>query len=155
MHCPICNATDTKVIDSRLVADGNKVRRRRECLNPECQERFTTFEVAEIFIPTVLKRNGERESYSAAKLRKGLMRAVEKRPVNEEQISELIGKIEHKMRHCGEREISSQKIGQWVMDQLKALDHVAYIRFASVYLSFDDIAEFQKTIDELGKSRHD
>lgn len=139
-------------MDSRLVAEGEKIRRRRECLNPDCLARFTTYEVAEIHIPTVIKQNGDRESYSADKLRRGLLRACEKRPVSAEQISALIHHIEQQMRSSGEREISSEQIGQWVMEGLKTLDHVAYIRFASVYLSFADIAAFQQTIDELNKS---
>lgn len=152
MHCPICNFSETKVIDSRLVGEGEKIRRRRECMNPDCLTRFTTFEVAEIHIPTVIKQNGDRESYSADKLRRGLLRACEKRPVSAQQISSLISSIEQNMRSSGEREISSEQIGQWVMEGLKDLDHVAYIRFASVYLSFADIAAFQKTIDELNKA---
>lgn len=148
MRCPICNFEDTKVIDSRLT-ESNKVRRRRECLNPKCGERFTTFEIAETAIPTVVKQNGNRESYNAEKLRLGLLRACEKRPVSAEAISNLIAQIEAKMRSAGEREIHSKQIGQWVMEGLRSLDHVAYIRFASVYLSFDDITAFQKTIDEL------
>lgn len=134
------------------MAEGEKIRRRRECLNPDCLARFTTYEVAEIHIPTVIKQNGDRESYSADKLRRGLLRACEKRPVSAEQISALIHHIEQQMRSSGEREISSEQIGQWVMEGLKILDHVAYIRFASVYLSFADIAAFQQTIDELNKS---
>ena len=134
------------------MAEGEKIRRRRECLNPDCLARFTTYEVAEIHIPTVIKQNGDRESYSADKLRRGLLRACEKRPVSAEQISALIHHIEQQMRSSGEREISSEQIGQWVMEGLKTLDHVAYIRFASVYLSFADIAAFQQTIDELNNS---
>ncbi|SUO97158.1 transcriptional regulator NrdR [Suttonella ornithocola] len=148
MNCPICNYHDTKVIDSRLT-DGNKIRRRRECLNPNCGERFTTFEVAEISIPTVVKQNGNRESYSQEKLRAGLLRACEKRPVSAIQISALIEHIETQMRQTGEREIPSKQIGQWVMEGLKNIDHVSYIRFASVYLSFEDIEAFRKTIEEL------
>ncbi len=150
MHCPICSFAETKVVDSRLVADGLKVRRRRECLNAECAERFTTFEVAEINIPTVVKQSGNREIYSVEKLRNGLVRACEKRPVSAAQINTLINEIETKLRNSGEREMPSQVIGQWVMEGLKDIDHVAYIRFASVYLSFEDVAAFQKTIDELG-----
>ena len=139
-------------MDSRLVAEGEKIRRRRECLNSDCLARFTTYEVAEIHIPTVIKQNGDRESYSADKLRRGLLRACEKRPVSAEQISALIHHIEQQMRSSGEREISSEQIGQWVMEGLKTLDHVAYIRFASVYLSFADIPASHQTIDELNKS---
>lgn len=150
MHCPICHYADTKVIDSRLT-DGNKIRRRRECLH--CGERFTTFEVAEILIPTIVKQNGDRETYNSEKLRLGITRACEKRPVSAEKINALISQIETSIRHSNEREVTSKQLGQWVMEGLKSLDHVAYIRFASVYLSFEDITAFQKTIDELGASK--
>lgn len=148
MRCPFCNTSDTKVTDSRLTPEGNKIRRRRECQH--CGERFTTFEMAEISIPTIIKQNNDRESYSCEKLRRGLLRACEKRPVSAEQINQLIKQIESNMRQYSERgEIPSKLIGQWVMEGLKEIDHVAYVRFASVYLSFEDITAFQKTIDEL------
>lgn len=137
------------MVDSRL-AEGNRIRRRRECLNPDCGERFTTFESVETFMPMIVKQNGNRESYAAEKLRRGLMRAIEKRPVSAEQINQLVASIEQRLRQSGEREVPSKQIGQWVLDGLKMLDHVAYIRFASVYLSFADVAAFEQTIAELG-----
>lgn len=152
MHCPVCNHPETKVVDSRL-AEGNRIRRRRECLNPACGERFTTFESIESFMPMIVKQNGNRESYSPEKLRRGLTRAIEKRPVSAEQINRLVTDIEQRLRQSGEREVASQRIGQWVLEGLKNLDHVAYIRFASVYLSFEDVAAFQQTIDELGADK--
>lgn len=152
MHCPVCNHPETKVVDSRL-AEGNRIRRRRECLNPACGERFTTFESIESFMPMIVKQNGNRESYSPEKLRRGLTRAIEKRPVSAEQINRLVTDIEQHLRQSGEREVASQRIGQWVLEGLKNLDHVAYIRFASVYLSFEDVAAFQQTIDELGADK--
>lgn len=152
MQCPFCLTADSRVIDSRTVSEGNKIRRRRECQNPECSARFTTYEVAESYHPTVIKQNGEREPFSAEKLRRGLLRACEKRPVAIEAINQLTEDIEIRIKKREGREIPTQKIGQWVMEGLKNLDHVAYIRFASVYLSFADIAAFQKTIDELGKN---
>lgn len=152
MHCPICGYRETKVIDSRLVHDGARVRRRRECLHADCGERFTTYEEAEVSLPLVIKQDGTREQYSADKLRRGLLRAVEKRPVSIDTVNNLIDTIEQRLRHYSEREVPAKRIGQWVMDGLKAIDHVAYIRFASVYLSFADVAAFQKTIDELSSN---
>lgn len=152
MHCPVCNSPDTKVVDSRL-AEGNRIRRRRECQNPACGERFTTFESVESFMPMIVKQNGNRESYSPEKLRRGLTRAIEKRPVTAEQLNRLIASIEERLRQSGEREVASKVVGQWVLEGLKNLDHVAYIRFASVYLSFEDVAAFEQTIAELGGSK--
>lgn len=149
MHCPVCGHEETKVIDSRLTPDGNKVRRRRECLDAGCASRFTTYEVAEIDIPMVIKHSGNREQFSQEKLRAGLLRAVEKRPVSIDTVNQLIDSIEQRLRHHGEREVPSKLIGQWVMDGLKEIDHVAYIRFASVYLSFADVEAFQKLISEI------
>lgn len=152
MHCPVCNSPDTRVVDSRL-SEGNRIRRRRECLNPACGERFTTFESVETFMPMIVKQNGNRESYSPEKLRRGLTRAIEKRPVSADQINALVESIEQRLRQSGEREVPSKIVGQWVLDGLKTLDHVAYIRFASVYLSFSDVAAFEKTIAELGGNK--
>ncbi len=153
MHCPICNAAGTKVVDSRLTNDGHRVRRRRECLNPACGERFSTYEIAEVLIPVIVKSNNDRESYQPEKLRRGLLRAVEKRPVSEQSINALINSIEQKMRQANTREFSSKQLGEWVMEGLKALDHVAYLRFASVYLSFNDVTAFEKAIAELSQSQ--
>lgn len=149
MHCPICHQPDTRVVDSRLIADGSKIRRRRECINPDCATRFTTYETAEISLPMVIKQNGERQAFSAEKLRNGLLRAIEKRPVSVDKINRLIDDIENRLRIGGEREIPSRRLGDWVMQGLKNIDHVAYIRFASVYLSFQDVEAFINTIAEL------
>ena len=149
MHCPICHRPDTRVIDSRLLSDGSKIRRRRECTNPACATRFTTYETAEISLPMVIKQNGERQAFSAEKLRNGLLRAIEKRPVSVNKINQLIEDIENRLRISGDREVASRKIGEWVMAGLKNIDHVAYIRFASVYLSFQDVEAFINTIAEL------
>jgi transcriptional repressor NrdR len=149
MHCPFCNADDTKVIDSRLVADGHQVRRRRECL--VCHERFTTFEMAELVMPRVIKSNGVREPFNEDKLRNGIQRAIEKRPVSTEQLEQSVNRIKSNLRATGEREIMSKIVGNLVMEELKQLDKVAYIRFASVYRSFEDIREFGEEIARLEK----
>lgn len=152
MHCPICHRPDTRVIDSRLISEGSKIRRRRECTNPACATRFTTYETAEISLPMVIKQNGERQAFSAEKLRNGLLRAIEKRPVSVNKINQLIEDIENRLRISGDREVASRKIGEWVMAGLKNIDHVAYIRFASVYLSFQDVEAFINTIAELRRN---
>ena len=152
MHCPICHRPDTRVIDSRLISDGSKIRRRRECTNPACATRFTTYETAEISLPMVIKQNGERQAFSAEKLRNGLLRAIETRPVSVNKINQLIEDIENRLRISGDREVASRKIGEWVMAGLKNIDHVAYIRFASVYLSFQDVEAFINTIAELRRN---
>ena len=147
MHCPFCAADDTKVIDSRLVAEGDQVRRRRECLS--CKERFTTYEVAELVMPRVIKQDGKREPFDENKLRAGFLRALEKRPVPMEDIEAVINQIKHALRATGEREVKSRVLGELVMDHLKQLDQVAYVRFASVYRKFQDIAEFRDAIELL------
>lgn len=147
MHCPFCNADDTKVIDSRLVAEGNQVRRRRECIS--CGERFTTFETAELVMPRVVKQGGTREPFDENKLRSGMLRALERRPVSMEQTEAAISRISQKLRATGEREIASRAVGELVMQELRELDQVAFVRFASVYRSFQDISEFRKEIDRL------
>ncbi len=147
MHCPFCQAEDTKVIDSRLVAEGDQVRRRRECLH--CSERFTTYETAELVLPRVIKQNGSREPFDEEKLRAGFQRALEKRPVSVEDIEAVINHIKHALRATGEREVQSLQVGELVMGALKKLDQVAYVRFASVYRSFQDIAEFRDEIERL------
>ncbi|MCT7940844.1 MULTISPECIES: transcriptional regulator NrdR [Shewanella] len=149
MHCPFCSATDTKVIDSRLVADGHQVRRRRECT--ECHERFTTFEGAELVMPRVIKRDGSRQPFDEEKLRGGMLRAVEKRPVSMDEIEQAITKIKSTLRATGEREIDSEMIGNLMMEQLMSLDKVAYIRFASVYRAFEDVSQFGEAIAKLQK----
>ena len=147
MHCPLCGTPDTRVIDSRLSAEGDKVRRRREC--SRCNARFTTYEVAELLMPPVVKRDGRRESFQEEKLRTGLMRALEKRPVSAERIEELLQRIRNRARASSERELSSRQIGEWVMDELRQIDPVAYVRFASVYRSFEDVNAFREEIERL------
>ena len=149
MHCPFCHDEDTKVIDSRLVADGGQIRRRRQCLS--CHERFTTYEIAELLMPRVIKQDGSREPFDDDKLRAGLSRALEKRPVSIEALETAINHIKHDLRSTGERELASQVVGEKVMEQLQQLDEVAYVRFASVYRRFQDLSEFRKEIDRLEK----
>lgn len=147
MYCPFCKAEDTKVIDSRLVDEGDQVRRRRECV--ECNERFTTYEIIELSLPHVIKRDGRRSSFDLEKLRGGMVKALEKRAVSMEQLDQAVNRIIHKLRERGERELSSQILGELVMDELRLLDKVAYVRFASVYRSFQDINEFHTEIQRL------
>lgn len=147
MHCPFCSHEETKVTDSRLTGDGTQIRRRRECLN--CQERFTTFESAELVMPRLIKRDESREPFDESKLRNGILRALEKRPVSSEAIEELIVHITHRLQMLGERELPSRFVGEMVMEELRAVDEVAYVRFASVYRSFQDVTEFQDEIRRL------
>lgn len=149
MYCPFCNAEDTKVIDSRLIREGNQTRRRRQC--DRCEERFTTYEIAELTLPKVIKRDGRRSTFSEAKLRAGIQRALEKRPVSVEQVETAIARLVRRATTGGEREIPSSQIGDWVMEELQLLDQVAYVRFASVYRSFQDIDEFRREISRLTK----
>jgi len=147
MHCPFCGAEDTKVIDSRLAGEGSMVRRRRECLT--CSERFTTFETAELVMPRVVKNDGRREPFDEDKLRSGIWRALEKRPVDTEEVESAVSHILKQIRATGEREIPSPKLGEWVMLALRDLDQVAYVRFASVYRSFQDVNAFEEEIERL------
>ncbi|WP_448245670.1 transcriptional regulator NrdR [Thalassotalea agariperforans] len=148
MYCPFCSETETKVIDSRLVADGHQIRRRREC--SACRERFTTFEIAELVMPRIIKRDGSREPFNEDKLRNGLVRALEKRPVSVELTEKAINRLKSEIRATGEREVSSEMLGNLIMEALKKIDKVAYVRFASVYRSFEDIREFGEEIARLG-----
>ena len=148
MFCPFCSEQETKVIDSRLVAEGQQVRRRRECM--VCHERFTTFESAELVMPRVIKRDGSREPFNEDKLRAGLQRALEKRPVSTEKVEQCILSLKSQLRATGEREVSSELLGNLILKALKELDKVAYVRFASVYRSFEDIREFGEEIARLG-----
>lgn len=150
MHCPYCGASDTKVIDSRLVAEGQQVRRRRECVS--CHERFTTFEEAELLMPRLIKNDGSRQPFDEEKLRSGVQRALEKRPVSIEEFEACITRIKQRLRAPGEREIPSMLVGEAVMAELRKLDQVAYVRFASVYRSFQDINEFRLEIERLAES---
>ncbi len=147
MHCPFCGHTETKVIDSRLAGEGRQIRRRRECLS--CTERFTTFEEAELLLPMVVKSDQSREPFDENKLRGGIQKALEKRPVSRESIEDAVARIRHKLRSLGEREIASRSIGDMVMEELRHLDEVGYVRFASVYRSFQDIEAFRTEIDQL------
>ncbi|MFQ5469435.1 MAG: transcriptional regulator NrdR [Gammaproteobacteria bacterium] len=147
MRCPFCGADDTKVIDSRLASEGDIVRRRRECLT--CSERYTTFETAELALPRIVKHDGRREPFDEEKLRGGMLRALEKRPVDIEDIESAINRIKHQLRASGERELKSLVIGEWVMDELRELDEVAYVRYASVYQSFQDVHAFREEVERL------
>jgi transcriptional regulator NrdR len=147
MRCPFCQTQDTRVIDSRLANDGDMVRRRRECT--ACGERFTTFETAELVMPRVVKASGNREPFDERKLRTGMLRALEKRPVATEAVEEAINRIKKRLRASGEREVPSRTIGEWVMNELRELDQVAYVRFASVYRSFQDVSAFREVIEGL------
>ena len=149
MHCPFCGAVDTKVIDSRLVSEGNHVRRRRECIT--CEERFTTYESAELVMPRIIKQDGIREPFNEDKLFAGLSKALEKRPVSIEKVEEAVNRIKANLRSTGEREIHSRSVGEQVMKELRNLDEVAFVRFASVYRSFKDLNEFREEIDRLSK----
>ncbi|HCD27737.1 MAG TPA: transcriptional regulator NrdR [Gammaproteobacteria bacterium] len=147
MYCPFCGASDTKVIDSRFVADANAVRRRRECLS--CGERHNTFEKAELSMPRLIKRDGSREEFSEDKLRYGLAKALEKRPVSADRIDGAVNQIIRRLRAGGEREIDSLRVGEEVMHELRSMDPVAYVRFASVYRDFQDVSEFAEEIRRL------
>jgi len=147
MYCPFCGHEETKVIDSRLAGEGRQIRRRRECVN--CHERFSTYETAELVVPRLVKRDSSREPFDEAKLRSGIVRAVEKRPVSAETVEEMVSRIIHKLQTIGEREIPALQIGDMVMEELRAVDEVAYVRFASVYRSFQDVTEFEEEIRKL------
>jgi len=149
MHCPFCGAADTKVIDSRLANEGVQVRRRRECA--VCAERFTTYETAELSLPRVIKSDGNRERFDEEKIRSGLIKALEKRPVESDKIDYVASQITKRLMAEGVREIPSSQLGEWVMDALRELDQVAYVRFASVYRSFQDVSAFQEEIERLVK----
>ncbi|MHC1480152.1 transcriptional regulator NrdR [Frateuria aurantia] len=147
MHCPFCQHEDTRVIDSRLTDDGTTVRRRREC--PQCGERFNTFETAELKLPAVVKSGDRRESFDESKLRVSFDRALQKRPVHSEAIDKAVRAVIDDLRRSGEREVASRQVGELVMRELKKLDHVAYVRFASVYRKFEDVQAFLQEIEKL------
>ena len=146
MNCPYCNNIETKVTDSRDTGNYS-IRRRRECL--KCNKRFTTYEHIEMAPIYVIKKNGQKEKFERTKIKKGIEKALEKRPISHEQIEEMLDAIEEKIRRCGKEEIESKTIGGYVMDALKETDHVAYIRFASVYRSFTDVTSFEKEVKNL------
>jgi transcriptional repressor NrdR len=147
MYCPFCSHEETKVIDSRLAADGRQIRRRRQCL--QCNERFTTFESAELVLPRVIKNDNTRQPFDEQKVRESMRRALEKRPVPSDEFEQAVGRLVHKLRTMGEREVASRLIGELVMEELRSLDEVAYVRYASVYRSFQDVTEFQEEIRRL------
>ena len=147
MHCPFCAEKDTRVVDSRLVTEGDQVRRRREC--SVCRERFTTYEKAELALPRVVKRDGSRVPFDEERLRAGMLRALEKRPVESELVEQTIGRIKRTLTAGGEREIQARVIGEHVMAALGELDQVAFVRFASVYRSFQDVAAFREEAERL------
>lgn len=147
MYCPFCGHQETRVIDSRLAGEGCQIRRRRECV--ACGERFTTFETAELVLPRVIKNDGSRVPFDEGKLRAGVLRALEKRPVPTDQVDAMLERISHRLRLAGERELPSREIGEQVMRELRELDEVAYVRFASVYRSFQDVDAFRREIEKL------
>ena len=147
MYCPFCGHQETKVVDSRLAGDGYQTRRRREWT--ECSERFTTFESAELVLPKLIKRDESREPFNESKLRSGILVATEKRPISIETIEELISRIIRKVQKLGEREIQSRTLGEIVMLELREIDEIAFVRYASVYRRFQDIEEFEKEIESL------
>ena len=147
MHCPFCQAQDTKVIDSRLVGDGSQIRRRREC--ELCQARFTTFETADLALPRIIKSDGERQPFNGTKLKAGMLRALEKRPLSSEEVDAVFGNVLTQIRQLGEREIPSRMLGEIVMKSLKSVDQVAYVRFASVYRNFREEKDFVQFVDKI------
>jgi transcriptional repressor NrdR len=147
MHCPFCSHDETKVIDSRLAGEGRQIRRRRECL--ACRERFTTFETAELVMPRIIKSDNSRQPFDEDKLRNSMVRALEKRPVAADDFEQALGRLIHNLRTMGEREVPSRLVGDLVMEELRRLDEVAYVRYASVYRSFQDVTEFQDEIRRL------
>ncbi len=149
MRCPFCGTQDTKVIDSRLSGEGDQVRRRRQCAL--CRERFTTYETAELNLPRLIKQDGSRVPFDGRKLASGMMRALEKRPVGTEEVDAALNRIRRKLMASGDREVTTRQVGEWVMDELKALDQVAYVRYASVYRKFEDVAAFREEIERLEK----
>lgn len=147
MHCPFCGNEETKVIDSRLAGEGRQIRRRRQCL--ACRERFTTFETAELVMPRIIKSDNRREPFDEEKMRDSMRRALQKRPVSTDDFEGSVGRLVHRLRTMGEREVASRLIGELVMEELRSLDDVAYVRFASVYRSFQDVDAFQEEIQKL------
>jgi transcriptional repressor NrdR len=147
MHCPFCQHEDTRVIDSRLTEDGSTVRRRREC--PNCGERFNTYETAELKLPAIVKSADRREAFDEAKLRVSFERALHKRPVASDAVDDAVRAIVNDLRKTAEREIPSRQVGELVMRELKKLDQVAYVRFASVYRKFEDVQAFREEIEKL------
>lgn len=151
MKCPFCQHDDTQVLDTRISEEGDSIRRRRRCVS--CDKRFTTYERVELAMPVIVKKNGSRTEFDPRKLQASLQLALRKRPVSAEAVDAAIHRIEQKLLSSGEREVASGQVGELVMRELQRLDKVAYIRFASVYKSFEDVAEFQDAIAEIGRER--
>lgn len=151
MRCPFCLSQETKVIDSREANEGDQIRRRRECLS--CKERYTTYEVAELSFPRVIKRDNTREAFDENKLKQGMLKALEKRPVSTEKVESALSRIKRRLRASGEREVPSLVLGDWLMDELRKIDDVAYVRFASVYRSFQDVRAFEEEIKRLAEGK--
>ena len=151
MDCPFCQTSDTKVTDSRFVAETNQIRRRRECA--ACGERFTTYEVAELNMPRIVKQDGTRVAFDENRVRSGMLKAIEKRPVTTEQVDAALGRIFRSIRITGEKEIPSSQVGEFVMAELHNLDEVAYVRFASVYRRFEDLSAFMQEIQNLARKK--
>ena len=149
MKCPFCGASDTTVADTRINEDGDIVRRRRRCLS--CDKRFSTYERAEIRLPQVVKKNGSRVDFNREKLAASLWLALRKRPVTVEAVEAAISRIEETLLSLGEREVPSEKVGEMVMHELKKIDTVAYVRFASVYRNFEDVGEFSDLVNEVSE----
>ena len=147
MRCPFCGNAETQVVDSRVSEEGDAIRRRRRCLS--CDKRFTTYERVELAMPSIVKRNGSRSEYDPVKLRASLSLALRKRPVSTEDVDAAVARIEEQLLASGLREVPSEQIGELVMNELRKLDKVAYVRFASVYKSFEDIGEFVEAIREM------
>lgn len=147
MRCPFCSAARTNVVDSRMASEGEQVRRRRQCA--ECGERFTSYESPELSYPRIVKSDGRREDFNEDKLRAGLQRSLEKRPIKTEEVENAVGRIKRRLRTLGEREIAARAVGDQVMRELRGIDHVAYVRFASVYRNFDDVRDFSEEIEQL------
>jgi len=147
LHCPFCQHGDTRVIDSRVSDDGATIRRRREC--EACGERFSTLETIELKLPAIIKSDGRREPFDARKLRQSFDRALHKRPVSEEQIEAAVRAVVHDLRMTAERELASRRVGEFVMGELRKLDQVAFVRFASVYRAFEDVDDFREELDRL------
>lgn len=151
MYCPFCNHEETKVIDSRLAGEGQQIRRRRECL--KCGERFTTFETAELVMPRIVKNDSSRQPFDEQKVRNSMLKALEKRPVSSEALDAAVVHVCQKLRALGEREVPSRLVGELAMEELHNLDEVAYVRFASVYRSFQDLEEFREEIERMKHRR--
>jgi transcriptional repressor NrdR len=147
MKCPFCGHADTQVVETRMAEDGDFIRRRRQCA--DCEKRFTTYERPDVTFPSVVKKDGRRIEYERGKLLGSMNLALRKRPVSTEQIDSAVERIEEKLLNLGVREIPSSRIGELVMRELKKLDKVAYVRFASVYRSFEDVDEFKTVVDEI------